>query len=289
MLSGICRRAVKAHGRVASRLGFPGGSKAIVATAAATPRLPLRALTAVANATMRASLASARGISSGTSSASPGAQAAPAAAAAAAHGENIDVRLRNDVSKLGRLLGESIQQQDAQVFDHVERLRELGRQWRAAGTSSSSGGGAFDEMVRYVAQLPSSKLRDVARSFATFLSLANTAENHHRVRKLKDSLLHSGSDLALFPKADSCGGAIRRLVETTGGGALASKEDVLAALQRQSVEIVLTAHPTEVNRKTVINYHNKIRQLLGQAEQVCACVCVCVCACCALKRPNEIL
>jgi hypothetical protein len=155
---------------------------------------------------MQASL-SARQLSA--SSASP----APAAAAAAAvHGENIDVRLRNDVSKLGRLLGESIQQQDAQVFGHVERLRELGRQWRAAENPKEE---AFDEMVRYVAQLPSSKLRDVARSFATFLSLANTAENHHRVRKLKDSLLHSGSDLALFPKADSCGGAVRRLVEVS--------------------------------------------------------------------------
>ena len=71
--------------------------------------------------------------------------------------------------------------------------------------------------------------------------------------------------MPLWAKDDSCGGTLRRLVQDEGH----SREDVLKALAKQSVEIVLTAHPTEVNRKTILNFHKKIRELLHENDQVC--------------------
>eukprot|EP00750_Incisomonas_marina_P020363 INCI3980.2.p1 GENE.INCI3980.2~~INCI3980.2.p1 ORF type:complete len:625 (-),score=117.35 INCI3980.2:2650-4524(-) len=171
----------------------------------------------------------------------------------------IDDRLSNDVKTLGALLGESIHQEDPDVFESVERLRSLGREWRRKDGDPK----AFDDMVEDVKGMSNKKLLSVARSFANFLSLSNSTETHHRVRKLGEAEAESGTDLPLWAKDDSCGGTLRRLVQDEGH----SREDVLKALAKQSVEIVLTAHPTEVNRKTILNFHKKIRELLHENDQ----------------------
>jgi len=170
---------------------------------------------------------------------------------------NIDSRLNSNVKTLGRLLGDSIQRENPKAFEAVEHLRRLGREWR----SEDGNPGAFNEMVDYVKELSNKELLVVARSFANFLALSNSAETHHRVRKLNDALIESNTNLGLWPKEDSCGGTLRRLVE--GGH---SAEAVFDALRSQQVEIVLTAHPTEVNRKTMIRFHGNIKKLLQAAD-----------------------
>lgn len=101
----------------------------------------------------------------------------------------IDERLSNDVKTLGSLLGESIHQEDPDVFESVERLRSLGREWRRSGGDPK----AFDEMVEDVKGMSNKKLLSVARSFANFLALSNSAETHHRVRKLAEVQAESGT------------------------------------------------------------------------------------------------
>ena len=177
-----------------------------------------------------------------------------------------DSKLRVDVKTLGATLGNIIASHDKDVYDAVETLRPLARQWRptstgVSGSASTGNPEAFDKMVAQVKSYSAPKLLGVARAFTHFLALSNSAENHHRIRKLRDGL--HGTKFGLSPKDDSCGGAIRRLVTSQG----VSRADVLAALASQQCEIVLTAHPTEVNRKTMLQKHQRIKDALEQMDR----------------------
>jgi phosphoenolpyruvate carboxylase len=71
------------------------------------------------------------------------------------------------------------------------------------------------------------------------------------------------SIVALPEKEDSCGGALKRLMTEYKK----SPAEIMKALCSQTVEIVLTAHPTEVNRRTIIDKHHRIKQILQQEER----------------------
>lgn len=119
-------------------------------------------------------------------------------------------------------------------------------------------------MIAKVKECDSKVLYGVSRSFANFLALANTAENYHRIRKLKDSLVKKESEFGLWPKLDSCSGSIEHLINELG----TSPDEVLEALITQKVEIVLTAHPTEVNRRTMLQKLRRISTILEQRDRL---------------------
>jgi hypothetical protein len=117
-------------------------------------------------------------------------------------------------------------------------------------------------MVEKVKTMDGKMMHDVSRSFTNFLALANSAENHHRMRKLRSSLIAEDSELGLWPKIDSCGGGVSNLLARNGGDAAV----LAAALKSQTVEIVLTAHPTEVNRRTLLKKLHRIKRYLEQMD-----------------------
>lgn len=164
-------------------------------------------------------------------------------------------KLRDDIKTLGGTLGDIIQQHDSEVYSAVEHLRPLARQWRKENPA------ALDEVVKSVKDYSPQKLLGVARAFTHFLSLSNSAENHHRVRRLRDGL--KGTPFALSSKSESCAGAIQRLLTVHK----TSKDDIISALSTQSVEVVLTAHPTEVNRKTILQKHKRIKEILEEMDR----------------------
>jgi phosphoenolpyruvate carboxylase len=116
-------------------------------------------------------------------------------------------------------------------------------------------------MVSEVQSYDSKTLLGVSRSFSNFLALANSAENHHRIRRLRTDLIETNSDLGLWHKPDSFGGNIKRLREEG-----IKPKDITKALAEMKVELVLTAHPTEVNRRTILKKHKEIRQILVQLD-----------------------
>jgi phosphoenolpyruvate carboxylase len=118
-------------------------------------------------------------------------------------------------------------------------------------------------MVSHVESCKSDHLKNVARSFAQFLALSNCAENYHRIRRLRENIRDSGLDLPLPNKVDSIAGGIKHLVDHHG---LESSE-VLDILRKQTTEIVLTAHPTEVNRRTMIRKYQKIEGILEKGDR----------------------
>lgn len=119
-------------------------------------------------------------------------------------------------------------------------------------------------MAEEVKSYGPNKLIGVARAFTHFLALSNSAENHHRVRRIREDLLMSATKSPLpIESHESCCGSVIQLRDAMK----ISKEDILKAISLQSVEIVLTAHPTEVNRRSIIQKHERIHALLDQLDR----------------------
>ncbi len=155
--------------------------------------------------------------------------------------------LRSNVSLLGRLLGDTIAAAEGRPFlDLVERIRTLSRSARDGDDA------ARRELLSVLRNLDSAELLPVARAFAQFLSLANIAEQHFRVSREMDPLFSASRTLhhALEELADSG----------------ASGESILATVRRLHIELVLTAHPTEIMRRTLIHKHSEIGRCLQQLE-----------------------
>lgn len=159
--------------------------------------------------------------------------------------------LRADVNLLGRILGETIRVQAGErVFDCVEKIRELARVGRERGD--------YAPLQELVQSLDAGELVDVARSFSHFLNYANIAEQHHRVRRRRqyqqdpDTAIEPGSLKELLP---------RLLREGIEAGSVA---DVIG---RMNIELVLTAHPTEVTRRTLRHKYGEIAGILGRLDR----------------------
>ena len=163
--------------------------------------------------------------------------------------------LRGDVRLLGKLLGETLRTHGgAGLFETVERVRKLSKASRADEEE-----GKFNELASFLSQLPVESATPLARAFAHFLNLANVAEQHHRIRRRRAYLADSKSP----PQPGSCRETFARLA-----AAAIAPPDLFDAVCNLRIELVLTAHPTEVSRRTLIHKHNRVAQLLAARDHV---------------------
>lgn len=180
--------------------------------------------------------------------------------------EDVDAFLRADIRSMGSILGQIIREHEGKdIFDKVERMRGLAKTWREHGAgrtnaSKADADEAFHKLTSFASTLTDKELFAVSRAFTHFLSIANAAEGHHRVRRLSQAKSNSSFG-ALYPKSDSCGGVMPKLLSD-----FHSREDILNALSTQTIELVLTAHPTEVNRRTILDKHRRIQEILTKAD-----------------------
>jgi len=159
--------------------------------------------------------------------------------------------LRDDVRLLGTLLGEVLQQQGGSLYKTVEHIRGLSK------TARTGDAPARAALGRALSELTLEDAAPVARAFAQFLALANIAEQHHRVRRRRDY-----QRAAVEPQRGSLEEAIPRLL---GEGVTPST--LRRAVADMRVELVLTAHPTEVVRRTLLRKHNRIAALLSDGDR----------------------
>ena len=155
--------------------------------------------------------------------------------------EATDQPLRDDIHLLGDLLGETLRAQEGeQLFQMVERVRTLSRS-------------DFDGMARLLSTCSPEKALPIARAFAHFLNLANIAEQHHRIRRRSE---YAG------PQPGSCDEVFGRL---RAAGATAA--ELFDSVTRLRIELVLTAHPTEVTRRTLLQKYRRIANLLARPDR----------------------
>jgi phosphoenolpyruvate carboxylase len=94
---------------------------------------------------------------------------------------------------MGSLLGHIIQEHHGEeVFEKIEELRALAKNWREAGAGRKPETAAeadkyFAELAEKCSKLSNDEMLIIARAFAHFLAIANSAEAHHRVRMLRKS------------------------------------------------------------------------------------------------------
>lgn len=160
--------------------------------------------------------------------------------------------LREEIAKLGEMLGETIRDiVGADSLCVVEDIRRLA--WnRRSGQAE-----AARELDRLIVSLNNEQLRVVIRAFSIFLDLANLAEDRQRVRVLRERREQA------FPDSigESIPGAISQL--KLAGRSAAEIQTLLDQLQ---IELVFTAHPTEAKRRSVRSKLRKIRQLLDAVD-----------------------
>jgi phosphoenolpyruvate carboxylase len=163
--------------------------------------------------------------------------------------------LRDDVRLLGRLLGETLRTHGGTgLFETVERVRMLSKASRADGKD-----GKFNELALLLSQLPVESATPLARAFAHFLNLANVAEQHHRIRRRRAYLADPKSP----PQPGSCRETFARLVAQGS-----APDDLFEAICNLRLELVLTAHPTEVSRRTLIHKYNRVAELLAERDHI---------------------
>ncbi len=160
-----------------------------------------------------------------------------------------DAPLKEDIRLLGRLLGDVLRHQEGDaVFHVVETIRQTAVRFRRE--SDPAAGANLDKLLK---KLTRDQTNSVVRAFSYFSHLANIAEDQHHNRRRRAHLL-AGS-------ASQSGSIASTLTKLHDAGVSASA--VQSFFSEALISPVLTAHPTEVQRKSILDAEREIARLLA--------------------------
>ena len=165
-----------------------------------------------------------------------------------------DLPLREDVRLLGRILGETLREQEVEdTFHLVENVRRAAVRFRK--TQDERDGELLERMLD---SLSPSETLAVVRAFSYFSQLTNIAEDLHHNRRHRAHLQANSA-----PKDGSLSLALERVQEKQ-----VDKKTLQAFLDNALISPVLTAHPTEVQRKSILDCQLIISKLLSERNRV---------------------
>ena len=165
-----------------------------------------------------------------------------------------DKPLSEDIRLLGRILGDTLREQESDAaFDLVERIRRTAVDFRRSGDPRA--GASLAATLR---SLDPDAVMTVVRAFTQFSQLANIAEDRHHIRRRRAHQL-AGSK----PQNGSIALAAER-----AAAAGVNAAEMSGFLTGGLVMPVLTAHPTEVQRKSILDAHIEIARLLDARDRL---------------------
>ena len=165
-----------------------------------------------------------------------------------------DLPLREDIRLLGRILGDTVREQEGEkVFDIVERIRRKSIRFHRDNDE-----GARRELEAILNRLTPKQTTQIVRAFSYFSHLANIAEDEHHIRRTRAHALAGSA-----PRSGTLAHAVNRARD-----AGISAADLRAFFDGAFVSPVLTAHPTEVRRKSTLDREMEIAALLDDRERV---------------------
>ncbi len=165
-----------------------------------------------------------------------------------------DVPLREDIRLLGRILGDTLREQEGEAaFDLVENVRKCAVRFRKTHNNADR-----HELERLLNDLSPRDTLSVVRAFSYFSQLSNIAEDLHHNRRRR-AHLKAGST----PQEGSISLALERLQEKKVGA-----QTVQAFFDTALISPVLTAHPTEVQRKSILDCQLIISSLLSNRDRL---------------------
>ena len=161
--------------------------------------------------------------------------------------------LVEDIRLLGRILGDVIREQEgAEPYELIERVRQLSVAYRLKADASA--GRVLDRLLK---NLSAEQTVTVIRAFSYFSHLANIAEDRHHVRRRavheREGHLQEGSLALAFERLHRAGHHAGEIAQTLAGAYISP---------------VLTAHPTEVQRKSILDAERAIAALVGERDDL---------------------
>ncbi|MCG7410810.1 phosphoenolpyruvate carboxylase [Paenibacillus sp. ACRRX] len=161
--------------------------------------------------------------------------------------------LRRDVRFLGNILGEVLVHQGGnELLNIVEKIRELSKSLRAVFLPE-----LYDEFKQLINTLNPEIRHQVIRAFAIYFQLVNIAEQNHRIRRKRDYERSAGETVQP--------GSIESIILEFKERKLAV-EDLEEILSSISLELVMTAHPTEAMRRAILDINKRIANDVMQLD-----------------------
>ncbi|WP_460005760.1 phosphoenolpyruvate carboxylase [Microbacterium xylanilyticum] len=164
--------------------------------------------------------------------------------------------MRADVRMLGALLGQVLRESGGDdLFDDVERLRQATIE---AYTDESAE--AFDRATRIAEEFSVQRADEVARAFTAYFHLVNLAEEHQRVRVLRERRDGPSTGSGTEVRTDTVAGAFAQLTREVG------EDEARRRLGGLRFHPVFTAHPTEARRRAVSSSIRRLAELLSEHD-----------------------
>ena len=160
------------------------------------------------------------------------------------------------INLLGIILGLVIKEQEGtQLYNKVEQIRKLSKSARNGKQES------FNKLKKSISKLSPRESLIVARSFSQFLNLSNLVESLYSVHKVDDYNFRKAQGTNEFIVLEE---AISHLLKDTS----VSKDKIYETCKNLKIDLVLTAHPTEVKRRTLIQKYAQINNILERFNKL---------------------
>lgn len=172
---------------------------------------------------------------------------------ASLHNKKNEQPLINDIRLLGRLLGDVVREQEGkQAYDLIERIRKLSVAFRRDKKAQDD-----RTLKQLLNRLSADQTVSVIRAFTYFSHLANLAEDRHHIRRRQ---VHERA-------GNVQDGSLLRAIDRIQAAGI-KPQAIIRTLQKSHISPVLTAHPTEVQRKSILDAERAIAQLLAQRDDI---------------------
>ena len=170
-----------------------------------------------------------------------------------------NIKLSKIVSLLGKILGIVVKEQEGLfLYNKIEEIRSLSKASRGAKSKKKiklNETRKFRQLISKINKLKPKESLVVARSFSKFLNFSNLAESLDSVHKIDEGKVQKAQGTNAFTILED---AIDRLLKQKS----ISKEKFYQAAKSIKVDLVLTAHPTEVKRRTLIQKYTNVNNIL---------------------------
>ena len=167
-----------------------------------------------------------------------------------------DRPLRDDTRLLGRLLGDVLREQTGEAgYERVEAVRQTAIRFRRGVGDEADA--ARTHLASLLDGLPIGEVLHVVRAFSYFSHLANIAEDVHQHRRRRDD-----ARAGVAPSRGTLAAALATLGRDGVG-----RDAILRWCAASRVSPVLTAHPTEVQRRSILDAEREIAALLVQRDR----------------------
>ena len=168
-------------------------------------------------------------------------------------GDDFDLSLRDDIRMLGRVLGDTLRDQEgAPTFDLVELIRRVSTRFHRADDQE-----ARSELERILSELGPDQTITIVRAFSYFSHLANIAEDQSVIRRQR--ILRAGEKPAPATLENALQSALATGVSISG---------LRNFFETALASPVLTAHPTEVRRRSTMTHEMRIAELLAERDRL---------------------